>query len=154
MKRSLNEVQRICQKATEGAGAPAGLDTDAANIAKARDHIRALGLYGQVSVERWTGELLPYADNLVNLVVAEDLGTVGEAQAARACLEQHGAEIVVADFESEVVEGDPGHVTVVLKFASKDAARDWFDSPEYQAIIGLRTDNSTGIAVLANAAGG
>jgi hypothetical protein len=30
MKRSLNEVQRICQKATEGAGAPAGLDTDAA----------------------------------------------------------------------------------------------------------------------------
>ena len=25
MKRSLNEVQRICQKAAEGAGAPAGL---------------------------------------------------------------------------------------------------------------------------------
>lgn len=30
MKRSLNEVERICQKASEGAGAPAGLDTDAA----------------------------------------------------------------------------------------------------------------------------
>jgi Protein of unknown function (DUF3726) len=30
MKRSLNEVERICQKAAEGAGAPAGLDTDAA----------------------------------------------------------------------------------------------------------------------------
>ena len=62
--------------------------------------------------------------------------------------------IVVADFESEAIEGDPGHVTVVLKFASKDAARGWFDSPEYQEIIGLRTDNSTGIAVLTNAAGG
>ncbi len=30
MKRSLNEVERICQKAAEGAGAPAGLDVDAA----------------------------------------------------------------------------------------------------------------------------
>ncbi|MDX1575443.1 MAG: DUF3726 domain-containing protein, partial [Kiloniellales bacterium] len=33
MKRSLNEVERICQKAAEGAGAPAGLDTDAAKNA-------------------------------------------------------------------------------------------------------------------------
>jgi hypothetical protein len=31
MKRSSNEVQRICQKAAEGAGAPAGLDVDAAH---------------------------------------------------------------------------------------------------------------------------
>ena len=69
-------------------------------------------------------------------------------------LKAHDAEIVVADFESEPIEGAPGHVTVVLKFASKDAARGWFDSPEYQEIIGLRTDNSTGIAVLTNAAGG
>ena len=68
-------------------------------------------------------------------------------------LKAHGAEILVADFESEVIEGDPGHVTVVLRFESKDAARGWFESPEYKAIVGLRTDNSTGIAVLANAAG-
>ena len=67
-------------------------------------------------------------------------------------LNAHGAEILVADFESDAIEGDPGHVTVVLKFASKDAARGWFDSPEYQAIVSLRTDNSTGIGVLANAA--
>jgi len=31
MKRSLNEVQRICQKAAEGVGAPAGLDVEAAH---------------------------------------------------------------------------------------------------------------------------
>lgn len=30
MKRSLNEVERICQKAAEGGGAPAGLDVEAA----------------------------------------------------------------------------------------------------------------------------
>jgi hypothetical protein len=33
MRRSLNEVERLCQKAAEGAGAPAGLDTDAARAA-------------------------------------------------------------------------------------------------------------------------
>ena len=74
------------------------------------------------------------------------IGKVGET------LQAHGAEVLVADFESEAIEGDPGHVTVILKFASIDAARGWFDSPEYQAIIGLRTDNSTGIGILANAA--
>jgi len=30
MRRSLNEIERLCQKAAEGAGAPAGLDSEAA----------------------------------------------------------------------------------------------------------------------------
>lgn len=68
-------------------------------------------------------------------------------------LEAHGAEIVVADFESEIVEGDAGHVSVVLRFPSKEAARNWYESPEYQAIIQIRTDNSAGLATLVNAAG-
>ncbi len=68
-------------------------------------------------------------------------------------LEAHGAEILVADFESETIEGNAGHVTVVLGFASKDAARNWYQSAEYQSIIALRTDNSAGIATLAKAAG-
>jgi len=54
-----------------------GLDADAGNVAKAREHIRSLGLYGRVSVEQWTGDCLPYADDLVNLVV-----TSGEWQVA------------------------------------------------------------------------
>ncbi|HUV65388.1 MAG TPA: PQQ-binding-like beta-propeller repeat protein, partial [Sedimentisphaerales bacterium] len=48
-----------------------GLDQDSENVAKARRHIRSLGLYGPVSVEQWNGKSLLYADNLVNLVVAE-----------------------------------------------------------------------------------
>ena len=52
-----------------------GLDADAANVEKARQHIRSLGLYGPVSVERWTDPAhLPYADNLVNLLVISDSG--------------------------------------------------------------------------------
>jgi len=46
-----------------------GLDADAANVEKARRTIRAMGLGGKVSAEHWTGERLPYADNLVNLLV-------------------------------------------------------------------------------------
>jgi len=53
-----------------------GLDAEAANIAKARDHIHWRGLYGPVSVDVFDGKRLPYTDNLVNLLVAEDLGAL------------------------------------------------------------------------------
>jgi outer membrane protein assembly factor BamB len=53
-----------------------GLDRDPANVARARETVRAAGLYGKVSIDRLTGTRLPYIDNLVNLVVAEDLGEV------------------------------------------------------------------------------
>ena len=53
-----------------------GLDADAANISKARAHIQSLGLYGKVSVEHWTGDRLPYADNLVNLLVSAHIGKI------------------------------------------------------------------------------
>ena len=49
-----------------------GLDADAGNVEKARERIRALGLYGKVSAERWRGNGLPYVDNLVNLFVCKD----------------------------------------------------------------------------------
>lgn len=53
-----------------------GLDADPANVEKARAHIQAAGLAGPVSVDQLRGASLPYADNLVNLLVAEDLGPV------------------------------------------------------------------------------
>jgi len=60
-----------------------GLDADAANIAKARATIRSQGLYGPVSVDQLRGGRLPYADNLVNLVVAKDLGGVSMDEVLR-----------------------------------------------------------------------
>jgi len=62
-----------------------GLDADAANIDKARAHIRSLGLYGPVSAERWADAArLPYADNLVNLLVISDSGLqISEAEVMR-----------------------------------------------------------------------
>lgn len=50
-----------------------GLDADADSVEKARAAIRAAGCYGPVSIARWTdASLLPYADNLVNLIVIEE----------------------------------------------------------------------------------
>jgi len=53
-----------------------GLDADADTVRGAREYIGKLGIYGPVSVEQFDGKRLPYADNLVNLVVAEDIGGV------------------------------------------------------------------------------
>jgi len=60
-----------------------GLDTDPANVEKARAHIQSLHLGGKVSVEVFDGRQLPYVDNLVNLVVAEDLGKVAMSEVMR-----------------------------------------------------------------------
>lgn len=59
-----------------------------------------------------------------------------------------GAEVLVADYASDTVEGEPGHVTVVLRFPSKEAARAWYDSPEYTEAKPLRLASTSGSTVL------
>ena len=53
-----------------------GLEADPAKVSKARKYIREQGVYGPVSVERHSGSLLPYSDNLINLIVVQDAGKV------------------------------------------------------------------------------
>ena len=60
-----------------------GLDRNAENVEKARARIRSKHLYGRVSVVQWDGDRLPYAENLVNLLVAGDLGKVPMEEAMR-----------------------------------------------------------------------
>ncbi|MHC4202552.1 MAG: outer membrane protein assembly factor BamB family protein, partial [Planctomycetota bacterium] len=48
-----------------------GLRTDAAGVARAREYLRGQKLSGPVSVIKWDGKLLPYADNLVSLLVVD-----------------------------------------------------------------------------------
>ncbi|MDT8303655.1 MAG: PQQ-binding-like beta-propeller repeat protein [Sedimentisphaerales bacterium] len=60
-----------------------GLDTDAQAVRTAREHISKLGIYGPVSVDIFDGKRLPYADNLVNLVVAEDIDDVSKTELLR-----------------------------------------------------------------------
>ena len=60
-----------------------GLDADADNVRRARKYVRSRGLYGRVSIDRQIGRRLPYADNLVNLVVAETMYQVPDDEVMR-----------------------------------------------------------------------
>jgi outer membrane protein assembly factor BamB len=60
-----------------------GLAMHPGQIVRARETIRSLGYYGTVSVDLQEGPVLPYADNLVNLLVADGLGQVSEEECLR-----------------------------------------------------------------------
>jgi len=49
-----------------------GLDTNPRQVEDARDYLTSLGRYGKVTVNRFDGKHLPYADNIVNLIVIRD----------------------------------------------------------------------------------
>ena len=73
-----------------------GLDTSMANVDASRKYIRSRGLYGPVCVDLLRGKRLPYADNLVNLLVTEDAGGVTKAEILRV-LVPNGAAYVKGD---------------------------------------------------------
>ena len=63
-----------------------GLDTDPQKIAQARHSILAAGAYGPVSVDTFDGKNLPYADNLVNLlIVSSDQSSPDDSAVASKC---------------------------------------------------------------------
>lgn len=60
-----------------------------------------------------------------------------------------GGEFLVRGGRHEVLEGDwqPARL-VVLRFPDMDQARAWYVSPDYQRILPIRQQNSTGTFVL------
>ncbi len=58
-------------------------------------------------------------------------------------------EVLVVDQNIEVIEGSTEDTRcVVLKFKDKETAKAWYNSPEYQAVVGLRLDVTDGPSVL------
>ncbi len=52
---------------------------------------------------------------------------------------QSGGKPIVVERNAEVIEGTwHGQQTIIIEFESVDAAKAWYNSPEYQAIIGER----------------
>ncbi|MGH3196268.1 MAG: DUF1330 domain-containing protein [Streptosporangiaceae bacterium] len=86
---------------------------------------------------------------IANYTITNQAGYKEYIAAVGPILKAHGAENIVVDRDAELVEGSAGQVTVVLRFATKAAARAWYESPEYRAIRHLRTDNTEGIGVIA-----
>jgi len=86
---------------------------------------------------------------VANYTITNQAGYAQYLAAVGPILKAHGAENIVIDRDSEPLEGSAGQVTVVLRFASKAAAKAWYESAEYQAILHLRTDNTEGVGVIA-----
>jgi uncharacterized protein (DUF1330 family) len=58
--------------------------------------------------------------------------------------DKFSGKIIAIDDATDVIEGDrPFHLTVLVEFPTKELARAWYDSDDYQAIIGLRHSNAT-----------
>ena len=86
---------------------------------------------------------------IANYTITNQAGYKEYLAAVGSSLAAHDAENIVVDRGSELLEESAGQVTVVLRFATKAAAQAWYESPEYQAVRHLRTDNTEGIAVIA-----
>ena len=72
---------------------------------------------------------------------------------APATVTQYGGTYLTRGGDSETMEGDalPSR-TVVLEFPSVKAAKAWYNSSEYQEIIGIRHANATGFAQIVEGA--
>jgi SAM-dependent methyltransferase len=122
-----------------------GLDVEAANVERARDNVKSLGLYGPVSVARFDGKRLPYVDNLVNLLVAEDLGHVSMDEVMRVLCPNGVAYVKKGDGWDRTVKTWPKEIdewTHYLHDSSNNAVADdtivgppkglqWTCGPEY-----------------------
>ena len=87
------------------------------------------------------------------LILTEDVhdteGIKAYERASAPTLAPHGAKVLAVDPDVQVLEGQwHGTRTVMLQFASIEAAREWYDSSDYQAAKPLREAAATCNAVL------
>ena len=118
-----------------------GLDTDAEQLATAREHIRSLGLYGKVSVDQFNGRRLPYVDNLVTLLVAEDLGEVSVDEVMRVLaplgVAYVGGEMIVKPWPTEIDEwthflhGPDNNAVAEDKLVGPPRSLQWLGGPAW-----------------------
>ena len=68
---------------------------------------------------------------------------------AGASITQYGGRFVARGGKTELIEGGPEpRRVVIIEFADADAARRWYNSPEYQAALPIRLANSRGRAFI------
>ena len=80
---------------------------------------------------------------VVNYRVTDAEGMAKYREAVIPQLMEAGCEFLVVNDDAEVIEGSPSPTVIVLKFESVEAAKAWYNSPEYQAIKPLRLNATT-----------
>ena len=90
---------------------------------------------------------------IANVSVEDAAGYEGYRAQTAAIIEHYGGRFLVRGGAVEVKEGEPGiGRLVILEFPSVEAARTFYDSPEYQAILPIRFENATSTLVIAEGA--
>jgi uncharacterized protein (DUF1330 family) len=75
------------------------------------------------------------------------------AEKAGATVAQYGGRHLARGGKVELIEGSPEPQRVVItEFENIEAARRWYHSPEYQAILPIRLRNSRGRAFIVEGA--
>jgi uncharacterized protein (DUF1330 family) len=77
---------------------------------------------------------------VVGLVTITDRGKYAAYEERfRAVLTPFGGEILAVEDAARIVEGSwPAQRTVILRFPSEEAAKQWYDSEPYQELVRLR----------------
>jgi uncharacterized protein (DUF1330 family) len=87
---------------------------------------------------------------VANVTVADAAAYEGYRSRTASIIELYGGRFLVRGGAVEVREGDPGiGRLVILEFPSVDAARSFYDSPEYQGILPIRLEHASSTLVIA-----
>ena len=70
------------------------------------------------------------------------LGMVPYLSALNDWLPRVGGRYLVRDISSDIREGEPGDVSLIIEFPSKAAAVAAYESEEYQAMVAMRLNSS------------
>ena len=83
---------------------------------------------------------------LIELEITNMAGMGPYMAAVTQTITNHGGKYLVRAGNTEVIEGALGQypVKVVLEFPTMDAAKSWYDSAEYQAILPARLASAKG----------
>jgi len=136
-----------------------GLDVDGEKVQAARKNILAAGLYGAVSARQFDGKELPYVDNLVNLVIADDLGGLSRDEIMRILVPGGtaiiGGDKIVKPWPDDIDEwthylhGPDNNAVAGDRVAYKPRALQWVSEP----LHGRSHEEMAGISACVTAKG-
>ncbi|MCO8122924.1 PQQ-binding-like beta-propeller repeat protein [Stieleria sp. TO1_6] len=87
-----------------------GLVADASTLPAIRQRVRSSGNYGDVSFDGFTGDQLPYVDNMVNLLVVQSAGAVSRDEMLRVLVPNGVAMIHENDQWTKLVKPRPDNI--------------------------------------------
>ena len=86
---------------------------------------------------------------IANIDVTNPAGYEDYKEGAAASIKQYGGRYIARGGRTEVLEGDVNPKRIALiEFPDAESARRWYGSPEYQAVLPRRLQNSIGNLVL------